>query len=240
MSKRRRNDGFNSFSLVDFLTRPFRAVAHWFGRSSASDHSMRQNRTALGAVLSVLFWPLRLLFGFLTFMVQSWAVSRHGRAFLLGLPAVLAVAGLMSGLWAASFLRTSRSVAASQAYFQLYRAERPDEPEIAEMFAEKLVELEPDDDSYKYQLANAQLRSGKNTSVLDIMKYLAPEDQVRYPDAHVWLAQYYLNGLPDMTVEQRDQIVNQHLDLALSKDPDNMGAHVSLAGLYEMKANEHE
>jgi pentatricopeptide repeat protein len=240
MFKRRRSDGFNSFSLGEFFSRRMRMVSRWLGRSSDSAHSMRAERSALGSVLAFLFWPFRLLFAFVTFLIQSWAVSRHGWAFLRGVPAVLAIAGLLTGLWAANFLRKSRSVEASQAYFQKFSEERPDEPGIAEMFAEKLVDLEPEDDSYKYQLANAQLRSGKSLQALDIMKFLAPEDQVRYPDAHVWLAQHYLGGAPDLSAEQRDQIVNRHLDLALGKDPDNLFAHVSLAGLFEMKANEHE
>ena len=236
MAPRHRNDGFQSFSLMGFLTKPFRAVGNWLADTIDRSDRLQSDRTFVGSIVSVLLLPLRLLVAWALFMINSWAVSRHGWAFLWGLPAVLAIAGSLSGLWVASFLRQGQSVNASQAYYNLFRTDPDKGPKIAEIFAVKLVELEPQSDAMKYQLGLIRAENGNNISAKDIMCYLAPEERLGFAGAHVWLARYYLSPLSEMAEGKRDELVVKHFDSAIAVDPANPFALFSLAEFHELKA----
>ncbi len=221
---------------MGFLTRPFRAVGNWLADTIDRGDQLQSDQTFVGSIVSWLLFPLRLLVAWAMFMINSWAVSRHGWAFLWGLPAVLAIVGCLSGLWVASYLRQGQSINASQAYYNLFRTDPEKGPKIAEIFAVKLVELEPQSDAMKYQLGLIRAENGKNTSAVDIMTYLAPEDRLGFAGAHVWLARYYLSPLSEMAEGKRDELIVKHFDSAMASDPDNPFALFSLAEFHEDKA----
>jgi tetratricopeptide (TPR) repeat protein len=166
-------------------------------------------------------------------MIQQWTLNRSLTAFLYAVPAMALIVVFVSSLWAANFLKESRSVGASQSYYKAMLQLHPDEPENANMFAAKLVELKPDSDWYKNQLGESRERCGDLEGALDIMRYLAPEDKARHADAHVWLSRYYLRsqflGIPE---EERDAKVVTHFDHALALKPDNSMALQSRATYY--------
>ena len=230
---RRRDDEFDSFSITKFITRPFRRKRR---RSERQDGIGGQQSIAM-RLLSVLLFPLTLIAGFATFMVQSWATHRSGPAFLKGVASVLVVTMFLAGLWAANFLRESRSVASSMGYLQMHLEKGKFED--AEMFAEKLVELKPTDDSFKYQLGLLREQREEMDSALDVMKFIAPDDRVGYCNAHVWRAQKELrNWSAESGLDQRDSEVIKQLEYALQSEPDNSLALLSLSDFYQAKARE--
>ncbi len=202
---------------------------------------MRENQTLLGRLVAFLTFPLRLLWAFIVFMVQSWASNRSAQAFLFGVPAVLVAGLFLSGLWTADFFRQSRSVGASQGYLMRYREKAPDKPELAEMFARKLVVLTPESEAFKYQLGESLEFSKKMEEAFDIMSYLAPEDRPGNSDAHVWMARYYMRGLAPQFSEQevRERAV-KHLENAILLAPENTMALVLLTNIFEQDAKGHE
>ena len=158
--------------------RPFRALFRGLSGMRGVSAEFRQRES--GGFVSLLTLPFRFAFGFAAFMVQSWAINRSGSAFVKGFPAVLAAVFFLAGLWAANFFKEKRSVGASQGYFHHYLKLNSDRPEYSRIFAEKLVELKPEDDMMKYQLGLARELCGENEEALDVMRYLAPDNDSGY------------------------------------------------------------
>jgi hypothetical protein len=234
-SRRHRDDGFSESSFLGRMMRPFRV----FRKRGSQDDSIQADRGPLQRILSVLFFPLTLLGACLAFMVQTWATHRSGTAFLKGIPAVLAAAGLLAGLWLAGFLRESRSVNATRNYVLMHM--NLENAESAEMFATKLVGLKPADDSLKYQLALLREENEKELEAEDLMSFIAPDERAGYANAHVWRsgkAMKQLKAADDPAALER-QIV-KHLELALEADPANQRAIISLADFYRFKAMQAE
>ncbi len=170
-------------------------------------------------------------------MVQSWATHRSGPAFLKGVLSVLVATMFLAGLWAANFLKESRSVASSMGYMQMHLEKG--KYEDAEMFAEKLVELKPTDDSLKYQLGLLREQREEMDGALDVMRFIAPDDRVGYCNAHVWRARQELRNWSATTgLDQRDSEVTKQLEYALQSEPDNSLALLSLSDFYQAKARE--
>ena len=240
MNSRHRGDRFESSSFTDLLTRPFRALGRSVRRSN-DDHSIGENQSLFGRVVSFLTFPLRVLWAFIVFMVQSWASSRSAQAFLFGVPAVLVAGLFLSGLWTANFLKQSRSVGASQGYFKLFITKSPDKPELAELFARKLVVLTPENEDFKYQLGESLEFSKKMDEAVDIMSYLAPEGRPGNSDAHVWMARYYLRGLsPQLTEQESQERAVKHLEYAIQLSPSHTMALVLLSNIFEQNAKDYE
>ncbi len=240
---RRRDDSFHSFSLGEFLTRPFRAVGGFFNDRMSGRDSINSEQSLLANLVGWVTFPFQFLLAFAVFMVQSWATSRLLKAFVAGLPAVLVVSAFLAALWTANFFKDSLSVQASQAYFYNFLQESPDLPDNARIFAEKLVGLKPQDPEKRYQLGLAREMCDDIEGALDIMTSLAPEDEDRagFSNAHVWLAQYYLRTqrLP-LEKQERESKMVRHLERAIEGNSENAMAHMSLANYYETVANEFE
>jgi tetratricopeptide (TPR) repeat protein len=234
-SRRRRDDGFNQSSFLGWIKSPFRALR----RLGSTDDRIQTDRSPLQRLLGIVFFPLILLGAFAAFMVQSWATHRSGAAFLKGIPAVLAVTGFLGGIWLAGFLRESRSVNATRNYL-VFHIESQKLP-AAEMFATKLVELKPEDDSVKYQLALLRENNGKDLEAEDLMSFIAPDDQPGYANAHVWRSGQEMKRLETSEGRAVDEgLIQRHLDLALEAEPANELALVGLADFYRFKASEAE
>jgi tetratricopeptide (TPR) repeat protein len=173
------------------------------------------------------------LFPFLKFR-ELWSDPKRGRALVFGLPALLvAVTGIVMMLIAMS---------SEQRFITNYeiakqRAERDEDWAAAIVYMRKIMQLRPDDDATKWELARVldlddreeTAETNKRTASA-ILLSLSPEDAPGYPKAHVWRASQYLTltdrRIPDKW--KREQAEKQ-LRFALDTDPTNRDAKILLA-----------
>ncbi len=237
MSSSGRRDGFQEpflARLTGAFMRPFQAfMDEAFSGQSSSE------RGALGWLTA----PFRFLGGVAVFLVQAWASSRSGLAFVVGFPAVLAIVIFLAGIWMATFYQ-NRLYRSAQVGFQEAAKQATEEPkerlsalDQRARFAEQMLRLRPDSEKDKYQLGAALGVAGNIPAALDIMTMLAPDGQAGMSDAHLWRASYYQNEkwyqAPE---EKRDAIVLKQLDLALQQQEDNKQAHKSMSVIHIRKA----
>lgn len=248
MAFRRRDDGFQTFSLLELLTRPFRIAGGWLGGLLETSDGLETERGFVGTLLAILFLPFKWVVAWISFMIHSWAVTRGGWAFLLAVPAVLAMVGLLGGLWLANFLKDSRSEAASQGYYQFFLKDPDFGPNVALLFAKKLVGLKPDSEEYKFQLGETLEITESEKSKLssfslneftrsrDVMSSLAPNDRAGFYKAHVWMARSYFRPQADLDEQERDALVVKHLEFAEATEPDSPETLLGLSDYHSLKA----
>ena len=203
---------------------------------------MRVRRSPVARLVSVITLPFRIMAGFFVFVIHSWASSRQGPAFLKALPALFSAASFFFILLISDWVQTdAKTINRTTAYMDFHRVNSEDKPEHSELFAKKLVETIPDDEGAKYQLGLAFERSDNTVKAVDIMSSIAPVTEEGFPDAHIWLARYYLgNPKTGLEVDQREKLAHKHLDFAISIEPTNQLAHISMAALYIDKSKRDE
>ena len=238
-----RND-FESFSILNLLRSPFRKLAEL----ASDDGRIRADRSPGEVVVGVITFPFRFVYAVLVFLVQAWTTSRNGFAFIRGIPALAIFAAAAAIVWAGwvSDWFGRKLVAQASRNYRLHATKDPDNPEYAEMFAEKLVEMRPHEERWKYQLALAREQAGNLDSAKLIMNSLAPvEDQngngeldegedlngdgeisPGNVDAQVWLGNYYLTSAETESLPEEERFAKArlHYDLALAADPENLMA----------------
>ena len=248
---------FESNSLMNWIRSPFRKIAEL----ARDDGKIRTERSPGEMVVGFLTFPFRLLFAIAVFLIQAWTTSRNGFAFIRGIPAITIIAAAAGIVWAGWFSDWLGRKLVSQAdrNYRLYVSKDPDNPEYAEMFAEKLVQMKPDEERWKYQLALARARSDDLIGAKNIMDSLAPiEDQngdggldagedldgngiisLGNPDAHVWLGNYYYseNKTPQLTEAERFARARKHYDLALMSDPNNIAALLQTSAILQRQGD---
>ena len=112
------------------------------------------DRSALGWLVDLFTFPFRFAVAFAGFLVSAWPTSRNGVAFLLGLPALLSMAGFWSLIWGANYLTSlKKQVARCQGYIQMHQEKNPDHPEYARLFAQRWLNFRPEEQLAKFQLA---------------------------------------------------------------------------------------
>ena len=204
------DDNFQKRSLLGILMSPFRAVSDWVKEATSGDPGFRSSEGF--SPISVLTFPFRMLWGFLVFMVQAWSTSRNGIAFLRGLPAFSILLFTPFLLWVLHNYSRNISLGPTLGYHQLHTSNQAwDE---AKLFSQKLIELRPDSDEYKYLHAENINRTGDLDGATRLMSYLAgstelppevdpdgpeamsdedsedaQEESTQYSRAHIWLSQ---------------------------------------------------
>ena len=239
-SNNRNRDQSDPFSIIDTLLYPITAVKDWFADALTGDDSIRDpDGGAMSSVVSVLTLPFRLLFAFAVFMVQAWTTSRKGRAFILGVPAIVTVLISMTLLWVTTHYYNRFIVGRTVYRYKKFARNEASEPEDVLIFAEKLHELKPEDEVYKYQYGLA-LDAAKHTEkATSLMASLGPEDSPGFVPAHLWLARnYQKQQLSRDDKSKFDQLASRHLELVVEKDPSNLDAQSSLANQYQIRAME--
>lgn len=233
------DDGFNESSWLGKLTYPFHALVHAIGRLFRTDDSLQVERSFISRVMGVVTFPFRLVIGFLAFLVQSWANSRSGFAFIKGLPAVMGAGLFFAGLLAADLIMTEgKRIASTAAYMNFQVNNAPDHPEFSMIFADKLVELNSDNPESIYQLGLAYSRMKDYVRAVDAMSSIAGDNTAGYPPAHVWRSQYYRGPeCANMDLETRELQARKHLAFAVEVDPENQAANFDLAALHQFHAN---
>ncbi len=172
---------------------------------------------------------------------ELWSDSSRGRALVFGLPALLiAAAAVISVIVGMS----SQERFASNYDISKRRAENEGEYADAIVYAQKLVQFQPDDKDLKWELSrilfadtrdetrDASFRTGRS-----IRRSLAPDNAPGYPKAHVWVAREILKlKIPGRSkAEQRSSFIKilskaeSHLEFALATEPDNPDARTLMA-----------
>ncbi len=236
------DDGFGDSSVWRRLTSPFRSVAGSIAELFGHDDSIYVERSLVSRVIGFLTFPFRLLWGFLVFMVQAWPQSRSGFAFLRGVPAILGLMVFFGGLLTADLLfPEAKRIGSTTGYLSYHLANSPEFPEYSLIFAKKLVELNPDNPEYLYQLGLTLDRVGERVKARDVMSSIAFDDRPGFPLAHVWLSEYYVRSAAlEMSPEERETQARKHLGFAVEVAPENQSANFELAQLYLAQANRYE
>ncbi len=174
---KRGSDNFDSGSpLLKLLLSPYVAIRDWFADAISGDDSLQTGSSGLSSVTSWLTLPFRLLFAFAVFMVQAWSISRSGRAFVLGFPAISTVAMCLIITWASTRYFNVFSVGRTAGYYGLHSQKPNTPPEYALMFARKLVGLKPQDPAALFQLGLALARNEDIPGAVGVMNMLADLD----------------------------------------------------------------
>ncbi len=102
----------------------------------------------------------------------------------------------------------------------------------SQIYLRKLIELNPNDAEYKFELAKNLFEEGRTDQAVALMTQIAPNDKPGYAPAHVWQAMYiFKNKDVDVPYQTRVAEVNKQLNLALQADPNNFDASYGLAEL---------
>ena len=231
-------------AFFDFLWSPFRVIKYFYRDLSEVEERLRDDSIAVRA-LAVLVMPFRLFGGFLSLMVQNWPTSRSGFAAVAGFPAFFTLVGLLGAWVLVDYVRNdSWRIATNQAYYDLNVEDYSDAPESALAYARKLVEVDPKDENLKYQLGVAEFRAGNPFAADDAMKSIAPatpkDDQVGLPGAHIWRASYLVSNKTAEEFKSAIGDAENHLQLAIAADTENLTGKSQLAYLYMNYANKLE
>lgn len=265
MARRKRNqDDYDSNpTFLQILFSPVVAVREWFADALGGDDSLRTRESSSSSVVSILTLPFRLLFAFAVFMVQAWSTSRVGRAFVLGLPAVVTVAGCLSILWLSTRYYNAITLGRTVGYHAMHASNPDAPPENAVMFAKKLVGLKPEDPKGLFKLGLALENNDDVPAAVRVMSMLASPEQSAQPSqgdskpasqntldkeedkigdflpAHLWLSNYYQRQLAESGfAPQTNSLAERHLTRAAENDPENRELAISQATLYEIRANQ--
>ena len=213
----KKNDDFNSFSIAEFLTRPFKKTGRWLAGVLDRDDSIHTQRSFSSQLVNGLSFPLRYLWGWVYFLMFSWTITRQLIPFLKGATAVLVAAGFLFAIWVINSYGHNRQLGMSLNRVQHYLETDPVELEPAIEFVQKAIQLEPDNNQLKQKSAELLFKAGKPAQALDIANHIAPRDQPGYAPSHVWLSRYWLTksmetavtGNQEEAIEQR-RIAFQH------------------------------
>ncbi|MEM7457586.1 MAG: hypothetical protein AAF456_24870, partial [Planctomycetota bacterium] len=95
-----------------------------------------------------------------------------------------------------------------------------------QIYLEKLIALNPDNQDYRFRLAIVSLQRGDATRCRSLMESIAPVDEPGNPEAHLWRAQDLLNTPASNQVQlQRNfQDALKHVDHCLVRDSGNVEA----------------
>ena len=212
--------------------RALRAPAKWLKRLAPDDRIGYEKSFPMLA-WDIVSYPLRLLAAFLVFMVVSWSTTRVGKRFVFGFPALIVAAGFCGAIWVDQYLGEERAISYSRSRGAAHLENDPNQPWLAEAFANKAVNLVPEDyDQARFELAKAYYASGKTEMAVDLVQRLSPleprSETDKFVDGHIWLADFYQSkvsaNLPD---ELRRSKAREHYEQV----DDTVLAKVGLAAI---------
>ena len=256
---RRENDKKGWLGLLAF---PFQWIAGLLGQlfsvfsspfvNKKYNRQVYQRRTIIGWIGVVLTAPFTFLWFVLvsifTFVV-NWASTRRGRALMYGLPAFL-IAGSAIGLlgyakyvqqprlarpYSATFYGTRQEVVAMDPETDKEQIESAQEK--MEIYLKKLIDLDSDNDKYKFELALLFIEKGEMNRAGVMLNRLAPNDKPGYALAHKWRSQQLLARNPDGSPTSKEQVqeAEKHLRYALTREPRDYDSWVRCAVLSRMQ-----
>ena len=171
---KRKNDEFQTQSLLGILLTPFRAVQDWFSDAVSGDRGYSDGESS--SLAQTLSFPFRFLWGFLVFIVQAWTTSRDGLAFLRGLPALAVLGATPFLVWGFVNYSNAITLGPTLGYHQMHLSNEA--YDNATMFARKMVSLKPESKRFKYFLADDLFRAGDTGEANRIMAFIAGSTDV--------------------------------------------------------------
>ncbi len=210
---------------------PFRYIAAKYAELKEED-DFRIEETGMQRVVRILTLPFRLIWAFGYFMVQAWSSSRNGFAFLRGMPAVATIFLFFAAIWLSETFVNRGGMAIARYAYHLNNS--PDKPEYSLMFAERMIEMRPQERELLFQLGQSYERMNDHVEAYKIMELVASEESTATAKANVWLARHYSRqGILDGDKYKHEGEVEHYLQEALKSDPENLLALIGLANLYE-------
>ena len=101
------------------------------------------------------------------------------------------------------------------------------------IYLEKLIELNPNEPEYLFQLALASFGQGTPGRGIALIKMTAPLDEPGYVQGHLWLADYYMKTRPKTKADALRNIeyALTHVNQCLKRDTENLVAKTVKARL---------
>ena len=110
-----------------------------------------------------------------------------------------------------------------------------------QIYLRKLIELNPADQTYKYELARLLSAESVSEGAVALMSQIAPIDRPGLSDAHVWMAEYiWKNRRSTEPLSSRLRRAEAHLRLAVKADPMSIEANAGLGDLLMLQSRVQE
>ena len=179
--------------------------------------------------------PIRFILGLPGAVLRNtgaWVRTREPRFLVQGLPALL-VFGLIG------FVLFAQTIKPEIKTIDRYRglvedAVQEQDWDSAALWLRKLNQLGLEDDETRFRTAVVAKELGRHQRAVRILRELAPDDRVGYPEAHFWAARDRSWNLDD---PEDVQILVHHLDAA-TKSRFAVRVHAVLAEIYERQGNQ--
>ncbi len=224
---RRNDDGFREgFSLTRLIGAPFRKLAQLFERDPDAD--MERALRGKNPILSILAFPFYLLFAFFSFVIFSWSSSRSGKAFLFGLPALLAGVSLVVVVGLARYYH--QNIVTNSYTSRAYNMIASENYGSALVYLNRLVREDPEADELKLAYAVSKIEMGEEESGIGIIQQLGPDDRPGFAGAHQWLAANQ-PGLEDADNDTKLAYAERHLGYALEQRDDDLRLMLGMANI---------
>lgn len=219
------------FQTIDRLEKSFVRLVR--RRRERIRHKYRHSRVLaplIAGVVRFVIAPLQLAWflvkspflfiGGIATTLGAVRTKRELSHLLQGLPAALGALGLVATV----MMLSSQSSDLPQVYRdQARRAFEDGHYERAQLYLQRVLQLDAETKETTYLLARTFERNGQPDRAMAIMDSLAPEDEAGHPAAHLWKAQRM--GEDESTFESKEafEAYERHLMLAaatLQGDPD--------------------
>ncbi|MDP1563880.1 MAG: hypothetical protein Q8M16_21070 [Pirellulaceae bacterium] len=136
--------------------------------------------------------------------------TRRAGLWFWSMPLILIV-GLLAGIFFTQNGQDPRFVARYEA--ALSDAIKVGDPEKIKLYRLKLAQLGSSTVRGEYQLALAMFERGEVAEAYELMKKLAPEDQIGFEGAHYWIAVSLIEGKLDEPAPKSLHLALKHLEL---------------------------
>jgi tetratricopeptide (TPR) repeat protein len=171
---------------------------------------------------------------FVASAISGWLAKRRFRLLLWGSPAVI-VAGvvLAAGIW-----QTQKPKAALIDRYRtaVHRAFNADDLATAELFVQKLLQLDDTNPEARYFAAIIARERGDEETAAEIVQELAPEVSAGYPPAHFWIASEMAEGKERWSNTELDRLTH-HLETAATSSQLRVDARHMLGQVYAATGN---
>ncbi len=144
--------------------------------------------------------------------------TRRAGLWLWSLPLLL-IGGLLASVYfIAQFGQDPRIVARYEA--ALSQAIKAGDSDKTQLYRMKLAQLGSSTVRGEYQTALALSESGKTSEAYELMKKLAPDNQVGFEGAHFWIAQKLIEGSLEVSAPESLRLALKHLELLRTRTGD--------------------
>lgn len=192
---------------------------------SSDGDKQRSTRSVSPPPLSEFLSPRRFV-GFLTAFIGSWFLSRNYQAFFAGTPALIFGFCAALAIWQ---LAKPPDVTLAAAYEKAaISAVRVDSYAESDLMWERLMQLRPQDQRYRFVLAKSLAERDEINKAVQHLDVLTGENG--YPQARLWLVEQSREESPLFPLTSEQQIAQ--LQATIKEDPDNSETYRLLAQIY--------